>query len=128
MLDAGVRHGSTMAYTASVDNSVESVTVTAMAADANAMVSGDGMHSLDVGDNTITVMVTAQDGTTMDYVVTVNRAEMEDPILEEHDANGNGRIDQDEAIAALRIYLAGNTDVVSQEEAREVIRRYLLQN
>lgn len=65
----------TMAYSASVGNSVDSVTVTAMAAHAEATVSGDGMHSLEVGDNTITVTVTAEDGTTtMVYTITVTRA------------------------------------------------------
>ena len=64
----------TTAYSASVANSVESVTVTATAADSKASVSGTGEHSLDVGRNTITVKVTAEDGTTKDYTITVDRA------------------------------------------------------
>jgi len=63
-----------MEYTASVKNSVDSVTITATPAHANASVTGAGEHSLDVGANTITVTVTAEDGTTMAYTVTVTRA------------------------------------------------------
>ena len=65
----------TTAYSASVDNSVDSVTVTAKAAHAEATVSGAGARSLTVGANTITVTVTAEDGTTTkEYTVTVTRA------------------------------------------------------
>ena len=93
--------GSTTAYTASVDNSVDSVTVTAMAAHAEATVSGDGMHDLDEGANAITVTVTAEDGTTTkNYTVTVTRAapaNQNQALIDRYDAvanggNGNGMI------------------------------------
>ena len=65
---------STTAYTASVDNSVTDVTVSqTAAAGANAVVSGGS--SLSVGDNTVTIVVTAADGITVKtYAITVNRA------------------------------------------------------
>ncbi|MCL2462749.1 MAG: cadherin-like beta sandwich domain-containing protein, partial [Defluviitaleaceae bacterium] len=65
----------TLAYTADVENSVDSITVTATASDPKATVTGDGAHSLDVGENIITVTVRAEDGTTRDYTITVTRAE-----------------------------------------------------
>ena len=75
----------TTAYTASVANSVASLTVTPTVTDSNATVkvngttvtsgSASGSISLNVGSNTITVLVTAQDGTTTStYSVTVTRA------------------------------------------------------
>ena len=83
--------GDVFAYTASVDNDVESTTVTATANDAGASVaispadaddSTDGHQiDLDVGDNEITVTVTAANGGTADYTVTVTRAASSDNSL-----------------------------------------------
>ncbi len=67
-------NSSTIAYSASVDNSVSSVTVNKTASPgANAVVSGGS--SLAVGSNTVTVDVTSADGSvTKAYTVTVNRS------------------------------------------------------
>ena len=73
----------TLNYTASVGNDVAQTTVAATAnsaaasvaiapADADAATAGHQV-TLAVGDNTITVGVTAEDGTRMDYAVTVTR-------------------------------------------------------
>ena len=82
----------TTAYTASVANSVTETTVAATASDANASVEvtpedaddrtlGDQVD-LAVGETTISVEVTAQDGlTTRTYMVTVTRAGSADAIL-----------------------------------------------
>ena len=65
----------TLNYTASVENAVDTVTVTATAADSKATVAGAGAKTLAVGDNAIAVVVTAEDGTTTKtYKITVNRA------------------------------------------------------
>ena len=63
------------AYTASVDNGVTSVTITAGPNDPVVKVIGDGAHDLKVGDNPFTITVTAEDkSTTKTYTVTVTRA------------------------------------------------------
>ena len=70
-------------YTASVGNDVTETTVTATANDGGAayviklggVEDADGTVALAVGDNAISVVVTAEDGqTTQTYTVTVNRA------------------------------------------------------
>jgi len=72
------------AYTESVDNSVESITVTPTLSDSNAAIYVKGIRvlsgqesapiNLDEGSNTINVVVTAQDGTTTKtYTITVTR-------------------------------------------------------
>jgi hypothetical protein len=65
-------------YTASVANSISSLTITATPTDINATVRGDGIETakeLAVGENLLTITVTAENGTTTkDYVVTVTRA------------------------------------------------------
>ena len=72
-------------YTATVPNTVETVTVTPAVNDSNATVaysvadadtSTPGRQvTLNVGENPIVVTVTAEDGSTQDYTVTVTRAE-----------------------------------------------------
>jgi hypothetical protein len=63
-------------YTATVDNTVSSLLVTATPADSTATVTVNGSTpaSLDVGANTLTIVVTASDSTTKTYTVTVTRA------------------------------------------------------
>ena len=75
---------SDITYTASVDNSVTQVTVTPTASDSlatiavndNIVPSGTGhiVTGLNVGTNTVTVIVTAQDSTTKTYIITLTRA------------------------------------------------------
>ncbi|MBP2550124.1 hypothetical protein J2858_003057, partial [Neorhizobium galegae] len=76
---------STVSYTASVPNTTTSITVTPTVTDANATVTvnnvpvtsgtASGSISLSVGTNTITTVVTAEDGsTTKTYTVVVTRA------------------------------------------------------
>ncbi|WP_240417189.1 cadherin-like beta sandwich domain-containing protein [Paenibacillus periandrae] len=74
----------TISYTSAVANAVSSIEVTAILADSNATVKLNGSAAasgsavtipLNIGSNTITILVTAQDGTTQKtYTVTVNRA------------------------------------------------------
>ena len=82
----------TNSYTVSVANSVTSVTITPTVnqADATVTVNGTTVASnttsdsipLSVGPNTITIVVTAQDGTTTDtYTITVTRAGSGDATL-----------------------------------------------
>ncbi|PWB97136.1 beta strand repeat-containing protein [Salinibacterium hongtaonis] len=73
----------TTGYTASVTNATTSLTVTPTVADATASVtvngvtaaggSASGAIALNVGSNTMTVIVTAQSGATKTYTVTVTR-------------------------------------------------------
>ena len=74
----------TTSYAASVGNATTSLTLTATVSDntasvavngvATASASASGPIALNVGSNTITTVVTAQDGTTKTYTVTVTRA------------------------------------------------------
>ena len=101
-------------YYAMVASDVDMVTVSAMAM-LGATVSGDvGAVSLDVGGNTITVTVTAEDEETMmTYTVMVTRDDVltdEARLLADYDANGNNRIDPDELGNAIIDYTNGVID------------------
>ena len=83
-VDIGTFDSGTTDYTASVGNEVTETTVTATANDGGATYvvkldgaeDADGTVALAVGDNTVNVLVTAEDGqTTRTYTVTVTRAE-----------------------------------------------------
>lgn len=72
----------TTTYTATVANAVDSLTVAATANDSGAKLSGAGAASLAVGANSISVIVTAADGTTKKtYTITVTRLALYDTTL-----------------------------------------------
>lgn len=67
-------------YTATVDYSCSSLAVTANPADSKASVTSvTGNDSLEVGENTVSVVVTAEDGSTSTYNIVVTRRSEDDP-------------------------------------------------
>lgn len=69
-------------YTATVANDVEKVTVSAAAADSGAKVSGAGSYPLDIGNNKISITVTAADGTKKYYSLSIKRQTAEETAAE----------------------------------------------
>ena len=119
MLDPVFDSATTM-YTATVDASVEATTVSAMATHSGATISVTEDVSLNVGDNVINVVVTAEDGTTMmTYTVTVT---VEMPtLLDRYDADDSGDIDDEELGNAIIDYVNGD---LSPSEMGTVIILY----
>ena len=67
-------------YTATVDYSCSSLAVTANPADSKASVTSvTGNDSLEVGENTVSVVVTAEDGSISTYNIVVTRRAEDDP-------------------------------------------------
>lgn len=67
-------------YTATVDYSCSSLAVTANPADSKASVTSvTGNDSLEVGENSVSVVVTAEDGSTSTYNIVVTRRAEDDP-------------------------------------------------
>jgi len=62
---------STTNYTAVVDS--DKVVISAVKNNNEAKVTGDGEHALEYGRNDFTINVTAPDGTTKSYLITINR-------------------------------------------------------
>lgn len=75
-------------YSTTVPNSVKEVTVYATPLDKNAKVEGTGKVTLKEGNNTVSVKVTAEDGTTKTYKLTIKRKTAE----EENAENGEARL------------------------------------
>ena len=112
---------STTSYTASVANSVSSITVTPTASEANATVtvngtavtsgSASGSIALSVGSNTITTVVTAPDGTTQQtYTTEVTRAQSSDASLEYLGMNAYGSLGYSNAVTSYSLNVVYETD------------------
>ncbi len=69
----------TTSYNVTVDNNVSKITVSGSREDSKSSVSGLTTYNLDEGANKIRVKVTAQNGSTKTYTITVTRKEL-DPI------------------------------------------------
>lgn len=81
-------------YNVTVPNDVESVNVYAKTQDTKAKItSGIGSHNLDIGSNDISVIVTAEDGSTQTYTINVTREEKAE---EEVEDNPTSQIEQNE--------------------------------
>ena len=111
----------TTAYTAEVRD-VVSTMVEAMATHPGATVEGTGMRTLTVGENVISVTVTAEDGTSQTYTVTVTVMGA-GTLLDRYDANDNNRIDKSEALTAIEDYIFGGT--LTKDQALQVITLYI---
>ena len=132
-IDFGTFASGTTSYTAQVANSVSQTTVTPTVNHAGAtyviklggVTDADGVVSLSVGSNVITVEVTAEDdSTTQTYTVTVTRAAPEsnrERLRILYDSNDDGVIDRDETIAAIVDYFDGD---ITRDEVIEVIKLY----
>ena len=100
----------TTAYTAEVEM-LETTMVEAMATHPGAMVQGAGAKTLTAGENTISVTVMAEDGTTSQtYTVTVTVLDMVTPegtLLDRYDADDSDHIDLSEVNTAIDDYFDG---------------------
>ena len=124
-IDFGTFDSTTTSYTAQVANSVSETTVTPTVNDSGAsyvvklggVMDVDGVVSLSVGSNVITVEVTAEDGeTSRTYTVVVTGSQQSLKSL--YDANNDDVIDRDEATAAVVDYFDG---LITRDEVLEII-------
>ena len=138
-VDFGTFASGTTSYTASVANSVSQTSVTPTVNHSGAsyvikldgVEDADGVVSLSVGSNVITVELTAEDdSTTQTYTVTVTREglpteeteeETEQRMRVQYDANENGAIDPDEVITAVIDYFDG---LITGDEVLAVVKMY----
>ena len=65
-----------LSYNVEVKNDITEIIVTAHAKDVGATITGDGTHSLEIGNNVIPVTVTAEDGSVKTYTINVTREDL----------------------------------------------------
>lgn len=71
--NTGIQFNGGQVYTATVENSVTSVNISATSEDSKATITGTGTKQLKEGSNTFTVQVKAENGDTKAYTVTIIR-------------------------------------------------------
>lgn len=76
-------------YNVVVDNKTNSITITVKTDDENAKVIGAGKHSLNVGDNKIKIIVTAEDGTKKTYTINISRDKALEPAVKQDNVEVN---------------------------------------
>ncbi len=62
-------------YTINVTNDIDSITIDAVANDDGAKITGTGNQKLVVGENIVSLLVTAEDGSTKTYTINITREE-----------------------------------------------------
>ena len=83
----------TTEFSTIVDYSASSVTVSATAYDSTASISGTGTKSLNVGTNTVKIVVTAQNGDKRTYTITIIREEGEDEVVKPSVSSSSYKMD-----------------------------------
>ena len=71
----------TLEYKLEVDFSTEVIQISASAEDDKAIVTGAGTKALKIGENNYSIIITAEDGTTKEYKITITRGE---PLIVDH--------------------------------------------
>ena len=90
---SGFKSGTTN-YEVTVPADTESVEVYAQAQDSNAKISGTGTVELQEGENTVNVVVTAEDETTKTYTIIITRqaAEQTEEVIQEDQGEGLAKL------------------------------------
>ena len=136
-VDFGTFDSSTITYSAQVANSVSRTTVSPSASSSGAryviklggVTDTDGTVSLSVGNNVITIVVTAQDGsTTRTYTVTVTRAS-ENDTPPRSDAPVTGELPTDDPMVNFRVsgYAHDWVDIAWAVPQNRSITEYVVQ-
>lgn len=80
-------------YNVVVDNKTNSITISVKTDNEKAKVIGAGKHSLNVGDNKIEIIVTAEDGTKKTYTINVSRDKVLEPTVKQDNVEVNNNSD-----------------------------------
>lgn len=114
-------NSNTYEYSLKVKNSVRSLDLTIVLNDEQASYTVSGNEKFKVGENTVTITVTAEDGTTQDYILKVDR-EKKETIEEEEEVKEETNSSKTVIIILIVLVIIGLIYVIfkdDEEESRE---------
>lgn len=113
----------TLEYSIKVSSDVETLDITAVAEDSNARVNIYGNSNFKEGENKVTVVVTAEDGSERTYTTTVDKEAKKEVVKEEtkEEENGNSQLEKTIIIILIILVIIGLLYLIFKKDEEEDI-------
>ena len=114
----------TLEYNIKVSSDVETLDITAVAEDSSARVNIYGNSNFKEGENTVTVVVTAEDGSERTYTITVDKEAKKEVVKEEEtkeEENGNNQLEKTIIIILIILVIIGLLYLIFKKDEEEDI-------
>lgn len=115
----------TLEYSIKVSSDVETLDITAVAEDAGARVNIYGNSDFKEGENTVTVVVTAEDGSERTYTITVDKEAKKEVVDKNEDnteeENGNNQLEKTIIIILIILVIIGLLYLIFKKDDEEDI-------
>lgn len=114
----------TLEYNIKVSSDVETLDITAVAEDSSARVNIYGNSNFKEGENTVTVVVTAEDGSERTYIITVDKEAKKEVVKEEEtkeEENGNNQLEKTIIIILIILVIIGLLYLIFKKDEEEDI-------
>lgn len=113
----------TLEYSIKVSSDVETLDITAVAEDASARVNIYGNSNFKEGENKVTVVVTAEDGSERTYTITVDKEAKKEVVKEEtkEEENGNSQLEKTIIIILIILVIIGLLYLIFKKDDEEDI-------
>lgn len=113
----------TLEYSIKVSSDVETLDITAVAEDSSARVNIYGNSNFKEGENKVTVVVTAEDGSERTYTITVDKEVKKEVVKEEtkEEENGNSQLEKTIIIILIILVIIGLLYLIFKKDDEEDI-------
>lgn len=113
----------TLEYSIKVSSDVETLDITAVAEDASARVNIYGNSNFKEGENKVTVVVTAEDGSERTYTITVDKEAKKEVVKEDtkEEENGNSQLEKTIIIILIILVIIGLLYLIFKKDDEEDI-------
>ena len=113
----------TLEYSIKVSSDVETLDITAVAEDSSARVNIYGNSNFKEGENKVTVVVTAEDGSERTYTITVDKEAKKEVVKEEtkEEENGNSQLEKTIIIILIILVIIGLLYLIFKKDDEEDI-------